>query len=382
MSLSTLLESPVRPVSDQRDAVCREALVLLYRGMPNAMLGHMISSCFVIYALWPVMDNQHLLVWGLVVWAVALLRGAGAWRFLRLWPHLDMLALPAWQYGFVLMTLVQTSLWGSVTVFLWPEALTYRALLVAVLIGIVAAGGVMLAVQRQSFWFYCLPIAVPVIVALLLDGGRLERVMAALVLLFSLLMLVSVNRLTNIFLDGLDVRFKMQALSRIDALTGLQNRRCFDESFSDTWHQSVRAGQSLGLLLLDVDFFKQYNDHSGHLRGDEALRQLATVMRKVASRSTDSCARIGGEEFAVIVPATDLQGARLVAGQIIEQLAAERIVHSGSPFGVLTVSIGVKVGVLSRHDTRESFMGAADQALYRAKAAGRNRIEIAADEFS
>jgi diguanylate cyclase (GGDEF)-like protein len=381
MTLSTLPNSSVPPVSDQSDAVYREALVLLYRGMTNAMLGHMITSGFVVYALWPVVDNQRLLAWGLVVWAVALVRGLGALRFLHLWPQLGMSKLPFWQHGFVLMTLMQTSLWGSVTVFVWPETLTYKALLVAVLVGIIAAGGVMLAVQRRSFWFYCLPIAVPAIFVLLLDGGRLERVMAALVLLFSLLMLVSVNRLTSIFLDGLDVRFKMQALSRIDALTDLPNRRSFDEFFSDAWQHSVRAGQSLGVLLLDVDFFKKYNDRYGHPRGDEALRQLATVLQRVASRSTDMCARIGGEEFAVIVPTTDLQGARLVAQQIIDQLAAEGIVHSDSPSGILTVSIGIKVGVPGRHDTRESFIDAADQALYRAKGAGRDRIEIAADDM-
>jgi len=139
----------------------------------------------------------------------------------------------------------------------------------------------------------------------------------------------------------------------------------------------VRASQFLGLLMLDVDDFKKFNDSYGHPRGDEALRDLATVLRRVASRTTDLCARIGGEEFAVVVPTTDLECAQLIAQQIIEQLKLKAILHGGSPNGLLTVSIGIKVGVPQRDEKIEDFIDGADKALYRAKDNDRNRIEVA-----
>jgi diguanylate cyclase (GGDEF)-like protein len=201
-----------------------------------------------------------------------------------------------------------------------------------------------------------------------------------MVLLFSCTMLYSVHRLTSIFRKGFEMRFKMQALSRIDSLTDLLNRRSFDESLYDAWNQSVRAGQSLGLLLLDVDHFKKFNDSYGHPRGDEALRDVAKVLRRVASRTTDLCARIGGEEFAVVVPVTDLDGAQLVARQIIEELKREAIPHCESPGGLLTVSIGLKVGVPKREENIATFIDGADKALYCAKNSGRDRIEVASQD--
>jgi len=378
MTESHLSEIPTLATQNLRDAVARESLAILYQGMPNALLGHLLISSFLVFALWPVIASQQLLIWSAMVWAMAGIRGYNAYKFFKRWPEVSQEEMPVWRRNLVGMTILQMSVWGSATFLIWPAELPYKAVLVAVIAGVIAAGGVMLAVHRSSFWVYCLPIAVPTIFALLLDGGRLELIMAVMLLLFSGMMLFSVNRLTSIFLEGLEVRFKMQALSRIDSLTDLPNRRSFDESFSDAWHQSVRAGQSLGLLLLDVDYFKKYNDSYGHPRGDVALRDLATVLRRVASRTTDLCARIGGEEFAVVVPTTDLEGAQLVARQIIEELKLEAIEHRASPNGLLTVSIGIKVGVPLRGEKIEDFVDGADKALYRAKDAGRNRIEVAA----
>jgi diguanylate cyclase (GGDEF)-like protein len=129
--------------------------------------------------------------------------------------------------------------------------------------------------------------------------------------------------------------------------------------------------------MLDVDYFKKFNDSYGHPCGDEALRNLAKVLRRVASRTTDMCARIGGEEFAIVVPVTDLDGAKLVARQIIEELKLEAIPHRASPHGLLTVSIGIKAGVPQRKEKIADFIDGADKALYRAKDSGRNCIDVA-----
>jgi len=377
MTESRISETSILATQNLRRAVARESLIILYQGMPSALLGHLLISIFVIFAMWPVIASQQLFLWGGLVWLITGVRWLSVRRFFKRWAQITEEELPRWQRGMSLLAVFQMSVWGSATFLIWPAEIAYKSVLVAVIGGLISAGGIMLAVHRSSFWLYCVPISVPTIFVLLLDGGRLEHAMAAMVLLFSGTTLLSVNRLSHIFIEGLEVRFKMQALSRIDPLTDLLNRRSFDESFQHAWNQNARASQSLGLLMLDVDYFKKFNDSYGHPRGDEALRDLATVLRRVASRTTDLCARVGGEEFAVVVPTTDLEGAQLIARQIIEQLTLEAIPHAGSPSGLLTVSIGIKVGVPQRDEKIEDFIDGADKALYRAKDNGRNRIEVA-----
>jgi diguanylate cyclase (GGDEF)-like protein len=191
------------------------------------------------------------------------------------------------------------------------------------------------------------------------------------------LLLISVNRLTNEFLDGLRIRFLMQTESRTDALTALANRRGFDESLNDIWQQSTRTQQPMGLLMIDVDFFKTYNDYYGHPQGDIALKKVGELLLKVASRSTDMCARIGGEEFAVIMSATELEGSRQVAEDFQEALSNAQIPHRNYDRGFLSASIGLNVMTPGKSSSAGLFMMETDQALYAAKESGRNKICLA-----
>jgi diguanylate cyclase (GGDEF)-like protein len=130
----------------------------------------------------------------------------------------------------------------------------------------------------------------------------------------------------------------------------------------------------LSLLICDIDFFKDFNDSLGHQRGDECLQAVARVLRGVIRRSGDFCARYGGEEFVVILPSTGLRSA-LAIGEIIRQaVTGLQVVHPGSPFGVVTISIGVAVDDSGSLDD-QALIRRADQALYRAKAEGRNRVQ-------
>jgi diguanylate cyclase (GGDEF)-like protein len=285
--------------------------------------------------------------------------------------------IQTWANILTALALVQTSIWGASVFFIWPDDIAHRAVLVTILAGIIAAGGIMLALHRRSFVIYCLPIAIPVVIQLLMGGTRLELVLAALLVFYSGLLLVSVNRLTNVFLDGLQIRFLMQTESRTDALTTLANRRGFDEALHDVWQQSIRTKQSVGLLIIDVDFFKAYNDYYGHPQGDIALKKVGGLLLKVASRSTDMCARIGGEEFAVIMPATELEGCRQVAEAFQEALNSARIPHRKSDRGFLAVSMGLNVKTPERSSSADLFVMETDQALYEAKESGRNKICLA-----
>jgi len=184
---------------------------------------------------------------------------------------------------------------------------------------------------------------------------------------------------------------QLRALASTDGLTGLANRRIADETLKREWRRAQRSGRPLSFLLIDVDFFKLFNDRYGHPAGDGCLRQVAAAVRSAARRPTDLAARFGGEEFAVVLAETALGGACLVADSIRRSIIESCIPHAGSEVAPhVTVSIGAAcLGGAPADAERPSgtplpaplpfelgdLIEAADQALYRAKKTGRNRVE-------
>ena len=179
---------------------------------------------------------------------------------------------------------------------------------------------------------------------------------------------------------------QLTELTVTDALTGLANRRHFDLALVEEWARAQRSGQPLALLMVDVDFFKPYNDHYGHQAGDDCLRRVAHFLRGAARRAGDLVARYGGEEFAVVAADTDLAAALSLAEAMRATVAAAAIPHAVTPVagGMATVSIGVAVTVPKFGETPERLLLRADAALYLAKSQGRNRVaqpdEFLADE--
>jgi len=168
---------------------------------------------------------------------------------------------------------------------------------------------------------------------------------------------------------------ELQRLSRRDGLTGIANRRHFDEYLELEWRRAERDGRPLSLLIADVDHFKAFNDVYGHQAGDECLRRIAHTIDAQLSRSIDVTARYGGEEFAVILPETPLAGALNIAERMRGAVMGLRIRHEASPVSdFVTVSIGAASVIPRRGETPERLIGAADQALYDAKQGGRNRV--------
>ncbi len=165
-----------------------------------------------------------------------------------------------------------------------------------------------------------------------------------------------------------------------DHLTGLANRRTFDQEFLREWRRAARDRSCLSLVMIDVDHFKSYNDRFGHLAGDECLRTIATVLKNNLYRTTDIAARFGGEEFAIILPASHAEGVLIMARRLRTAIAALSLYHPDSVFGVVTISAGVSTFCPTQsgsfHDAeRLKMVEGADSALYIAKAGGRNRVE-------
>jgi len=163
--------------------------------------------------------------------------------------------------------------------------------------------------------------------------------------------------------------------STTDGLTGVGNRRLFDQALQQEWLRSARSGQPLAILLADIDHFKQYNDRYGHVAGDDALRRVATLLRSCVGRGGESVCRYGGEEFVVLLVDTDLAGAQVVAQRCLDSLRLAAIEHEASPVRpTLSLSIGVAARLGHSQVAAQSLLEAADAALYKAKQGGRARM--------
>ncbi len=167
----------------------------------------------------------------------------------------------------------------------------------------------------------------------------------------------------------------LRSLAYIDGLTSVFNRRLFDERLVMEWDRSARNGAVLSVILIDVDHFKRYNDHYGHLEGDTCLRAVARALKDNVRRPADLVARYGGEEFGCILPETDLPGALQLADRLRQAVAEQQILHADSPVNAcVTISLGVAsiYGPHEKHDP-QTLLATADTMLYQSKSDGRNR---------
>ncbi len=187
------------------------------------------------------------------------------------------------------------------------------------------------------------------------------------------------RRLLQIKQDELELANRqLQALADLDGLTGIANRRRFDEHLMSEWGRALRSGYPLSVLLIDLDHFKKYNDTYGHQAGDDCLIVVGAVLHAHAQRPGDLAARYGGEEFALILPDTDRNAAEEIGWRIVRDMAAYRIPHQSSPVAdVVTCSVGVATVVPTPIVSARELVAATDQALYSAKGNGRNRVEVA-----
>jgi len=174
-----------------------------------------------------------------------------------------------------------------------------------------------------------------------------------------------------------ELNMQLLKLANLDGLTGLANRRHFDERFADEWVRALRNRRPLTLIMFDIDLFKLYNDKFGHLEGDECLKRIARSVQEIASRPADTVARYGGEEFVVLLPETDSSGAIQVAEKIrteVENLHLPNPDSTVSPY--VTISLGVTTIMPAPNADPGDCIKLVDEALYRAKNAGRNRLSV------
>ncbi|MBF0142496.1 MAG: diguanylate cyclase [Magnetococcales bacterium] len=172
----------------------------------------------------------------------------------------------------------------------------------------------------------------------------------------------------------------LERMAYLDGLTGIANRRYFEEFMGKEWRRAARSEGSVALILLDVDHFKLYNDTYGHQDGDDCLKRVARCLEQTLKRPGDHAVRYGGEEFAIILPQVDVDGAVKVAENLRAAVAALGLEHAASPVcGHVTVSLGLAFARPSRENSPGMLLTAADRALYQAKKEGRDRVRVALD---
>ena len=171
-----------------------------------------------------------------------------------------------------------------------------------------------------------------------------------------------------------EVNRELERLSTTDSLTGLANRRSFNEFLSREWLREQREQKPFSVIMIDIDHFKKYNDAYGHLEGDVCLQKVSLALQRALCRAGALLARYGGEEFLCLLPETDHAGAELVAQHVLESIRAANIPHTGSEFQIVTVSIGLACVPANTKESQTDWLKKADAALYEAKCNGRNRI--------
>ncbi|RZI76442.1 MAG: diguanylate cyclase [Pseudomonas sp.] len=175
----------------------------------------------------------------------------------------------------------------------------------------------------------------------------------------------------------MEINLELQRLTNVDGLTGLSNRRYFEEFFDTEWRNAIRSGEPISLLMIDIDHFKQYNDTYGHLGGDEVLRAVAQAVKATFLRPKDLAVRMGGEEFVVVLPQTPASSIASLADKVVRSVESLGIPHSHSSVSdKVTISVGASTCVPTSEVCSSDLIENADRAMYEAKRSGRNRAMI------
>lgn len=283
-------------------------------------------------------------------------------------------------------------LWGGF-VSLYHAQMTLAQSLFTTLgmVGAVTFAVVSFAASRSCYFSFLIPVMIPVIIINLFSNQlelQLYGVAVGLYSLFNILIFFTnrkmlwTNTLLMIAQNRLLTRFRrlnvqLKKASSTDHLTMLANRRRFNEHLCAEWARAKRAQHPISMIIIDIDYFKEYNDHYGHLQGDECLKAVAEVLKRVVLRSTDIIARFGGDEMIIVLYDTNAQGAKQVAELIIDALEHKNITHAHSPYGRVTLSMGIAACIPQMHESETTLLDSADQALYEVKQKGRNNFAIA-----
>jgi len=283
---------------------------------------------------------------------------------------------------FFASVIITALIWGTVfaVTMLLDKEYVPQMLMTILICGLCAGGVVAFVPYMRLSIIFNLCILMPAVIVILVGGGNVP--LAFMITLYSIYMGLIAYRGHGEYWDALENEYlleikslEMTRLSNTDVLTGLYNRRYFDNEFERELKRSGRSGSILSVIMMDIDHFKKINDTFGHQVGDEYLRKLAATLTSVFKRESDIVARYGGEEFVVLLPGIDVDHARGLAHDLQHKIRTMTFDHQGNNVGA-TISSGVICCVPDLNTISDSIISGADQALYMAKQEGRDRVVV------
>lgn len=386
-----------------KQRVFSEQVRLLYRGSVRSVSMNYIAIlmlAILLYGKIRTADLVILLTIALLITTVRLMVAIKGSPYTRLFsdPRRKL-------NGFLLGVGIQGVAWGLILAyFQYHVPIVYEAIILMLVIIAIAVTVVTFSTSRSAFFVFLITTVSPQIIVLLIQGEGLHLIMALYMIagcvIISNTFLWNYNRL----LKGIELRFEKDNLmddlnqtkehlersnenlkrlqyqlkneSLTDDLTGIANRRHFNNHLEKEWRRAQRDQTSIACCMIDIDFFKKYNDLYGHQQGDECLISIAQKIRSFMRRPADMTARYGGEEFVVLLPETPLEAATVLANNICKSVESLEIPHDGSPQKVVTISIGLAIYIPQRDSVPDVLVKLADKALYEAKGQGRNRLVV------
>jgi len=369
-------------------AVYAEQIKLLYSCSIYRPALHIISAIVVILIVLDSVPLAYITAWVLTLAALNIYRIIDISRTQKIIDKIDN-----WRplhKRFVLFAASLGLIYGLSFTFIFTQLTLINQIYILCLVStLVPAGIVSFASDRYSFYAYFYSLCIPLLVHILLMAKPPYINIGICAILFITIIRQLFLWNHNVIKNSIQLKLKndelleslqktniqLQQQNIIDDLTKIANRRHFDETLEKEWLRAKRLRTSLALLMIDIDFFKQYNDTFGHLKGDECLKQIATVLNNNLNRPGDFVARYGGEEFCILIPETDLDGAIIFAEKVHSAIIELKIDNPGSEVSkYLTISIGIAAIVPKHDDSYMDLVYTSDKALYKAKADGRNII--------
>lgn len=362
-------------------------IAYLYKNKTLGIWSNILLSTVLFIFLWLHLQEQHiaLLIWyGLIV-TLSIVRFFMGKSF-KSRQQYTQVELAGWANRHVFFTTLLSTIWGLSGIVFFPHDLPHLILLIMVLFSVLLASIPTLAASRIAYYLQIFVTLIPTIILLFLSKGLGHDIIAGSMIVMAITLMLVSTYIYQLLLELQKTQVALQDLADTDQLTQIANRRHFDRKFKVEWRRAMREKTPISLLLIDVDYFKKYNDTYGHQAGDTCLKQIADSLASITHRPADLASRYGGEEFAILLPVTKQKDATMLAARLCRKIEALKIEHSGTELGIVTISIGVSccepawdfTGKTPDKDQKVIFpamlLTAADNALYVSKEQGRNRV--------
>ncbi len=379
------LSAPVD--STEFPSLIQGQIAYLYKNKTLGFWSNILLASFLAFFLWFHFASQQipLLIWlGLII-TLSIVRFLMGKNF-KLKRQYTQVELTSWANRHVFFTTFISTIWGLAGIVFFPTDLSHLILMVLVLFSVLLASIPTLAASRIAYYFQVLVTLLPITILLFLSKDDGHSLVAGGIIILAVTLMLASNYIYQLLYELQETQLKLQDLADTDQLTQIANRRHFDRKFKTEWRRAMREKTPISMLLIDVDFFKKYNDTYGHQAGDSCLKQIADTLASVTHRPADLASRYGGEEFSILLPVTKQADAAMLAERLRRKIEGLQIEHSRTDIGVVTVSVGVSccepawdfTGNTPDEDQKVIFpamlLTAADNALYVSKERGRNQV--------